>query len=308
VAADELVERPSRLLCICVATHKRPIGLSRLLHALALQRGERVAATRVQIVVVDNDPDGSAAEPCAVCGAASRWPIEYVRELRKGIPFARNTSVRTVRRLGGELIAFIDDDEVPEVNWLEELLAVLNDYGADVVAGPVPPVFEEPVPEWMRRGRFFDSPIRPTGTRLDRAGTGNVLLRTGVFDQVAGMFDETLDGGSDTDFFLRASHAGCSIVWSDSAVAHTVIPKSRARAVWLLRKEYKAGDCWGRFRHDLQPPPTRALLKGIVLLPVSLVRGRHAIVESLQLIALACGYFAAKAGFHFDAYQVTDGR
>lgn len=311
-AEKGLPGRPAHL-CICVATYKRPIGLARLLRGIELLRFERAAEPFLEIIVVDNEAEGSAATTCAELGRTSRWPIVYVHEPRRGIAFARNAAVHTARARGADLIAVIDDDEVPEPAWLDELLAAMAQYQADVVTGPVLPLFEGHVAAWMLEGRFFESPRRPTGTRLDRAWTGNVLLCTRAFDEVGHAFDEDLglSGGEDTDFFLRVSHAGCAIVWVDSAIVHEWNPETRTRTRWLLRRAYKIGAAWGAFRHSLQPSfryAMRGLVKGLLLLPASVLQGRHAVVSSLQLVAVGVGYLVAKAGLRFDAYRQTDGR
>lgn len=300
-------------LCVCVATFRRPVGLTRLLRSLGALRFSLATSPSLEIVVVDNDSEGSAAATCRECGPILRWPIIYLREPRRGIAFARNRAVRAARLRGADLIAFVDDDEVPEPAWLDELLAVLARYQADVVTGPVLPVFEGRVPGWMLQGRFFESPRRKTGTRVDRAATNNVLVRAHVFSQVGGVFDEglALTGGEDTEFFLRVSHAGCQIVWADSAIVNEWTPETRTRTSWLLRRAYKVGTGWGCFKHALQPSgryAMRGLAKGLLLLPLSFARGRHAIVSSLQLVAVGVGFLVAKAGFRFDAYRRTDGR
>lgn len=312
MAAETIAPDHAARLCICIATYKRPIGLARLIRGIGELRFAQTAEPSLEVIVVDNEAEMSAAPVCAELGRTSRWPILYVHEPRRGIAFARNAAVRAARTRGAELVAFIDDDEVPEPTWLDELLVVLAQYKADAVTGPVLPLFEGRVAGWMLKGKFFESPRRQTGTRVDRAATNNVLLRTRVFDEVGRTFDEGLGltGGEDTDFFLHVSHAGCPIIWADRAIVHEWNPETRTRAAWLLRRAYKVGTGWGTFRHNLQPSlryAMRGLAKGLLLLPASVVRGRHAVVSSLELVAVGVGYLVAKAGLRFDAYRQTDG-
>ena len=312
MGAETIAPGRTPRLCICVPTYKRPIGLARLLRSIDQLRFERVGEPAIEVIVVDNDPEASAATTCAELTHTSRWPIVYAPEPRRGIAFARNAAVRTAQSGGAELIAFIDDDEVPEATWLDELLAAMGEYQADFVAGPVLPTFEGHVPGWILKGKFFERPRHPTGTRLEQAATCNVLLRTRVFDELGHGFDEGLGlaGGEDTDFSLRAWHAGCVIVWADAAIAHEWNPVSRARTAWLLRRAYAVGNNWGAFDQRLHPRfrgAMRGLAKGLVSLPASVVRGRHSIVQSLQLVAVGVGYLAARAGFRFPAYRHTDG-
>ena len=48
------------MLAICIATHKRPVGLERLITDLQALTFERCAEPEIEIVVVDNDPACSA--------------------------------------------------------------------------------------------------------------------------------------------------------------------------------------------------------------------------------------------------------
>jgi succinoglycan biosynthesis protein ExoM len=134
-APASIQEMPS--VAICIATHCRPLGLERLIRALAMLELTRCSPSSISIVVADNDPAGSARATCEALRGAIRWPIEYVHEPRRGIPFARNACVDGARRLGAELLAFIDDDEVPDPAWLDQLLLVIHDTGAGICTGPV---------------------------------------------------------------------------------------------------------------------------------------------------------------------------
>src|SRR6478609_6300178 len=99
-------------LVVAICTFRRREGLERTLSALA--RTQRPDVT-VAVLVVDNDPDGSAA-----------WlrdrtdlvpvPLRYAHEPRSGLTYARNRAIDEVR--GATAIVFLDDDEAPSEAWL----------------------------------------------------------------------------------------------------------------------------------------------------------------------------------------------
>ena len=68
-------------IAICALTYKRPEGLRRLLDGLD---GLTFSGPRpeIRIVIVDNDPRGSARAAYEQTAAVLRWPIEYVAERR----------------------------------------------------------------------------------------------------------------------------------------------------------------------------------------------------------------------------------
>src|SRR5262249_45375236 len=155
-------EKPQRV-AVCIASYRRPQGLQALLGALQAQRFEGPRPELV-VVVADNDPAESARP---VCDDARRWlslPLCYVAEPRRGVASARNASLRGAS--GADWIAFVDDDELPEERWLDVLLRVQRETGADVVTGPVLPRFERAPARWIVEGGFLATPRWPTGTPL----------------------------------------------------------------------------------------------------------------------------------------------
>ena len=139
---------------VCVATFRRPEGLRRLLQGLAAQRFEREAAPDVEVLVVDNEAAGRAAAVCDEVRSSFPWQLRGLEEARRGITFARNSGLRSVRP-DADFIAFIDDDEEPDPSWLDALLVAQDRHRADVVTGPVVPRFAADVPRWVTRGAFF---------------------------------------------------------------------------------------------------------------------------------------------------------
>ena len=306
-------------VAICVATHRRPLGLARLIRGLDTLEFTSCAPRSITIIVVDNDPAMSAKEASEALRESSRWPLEYVSEPRRGIPFARNASVNSARRLGAELLAFIDDDEVPEPAWLEQLLLVMHDTGANIVTGPVLPAFEEAVPAWIERGRFFDRERHGTGTFQERAVTGNVLLRTDLLAEMPTPFDERrpLSGGTDTHLFRRLIMEGQRIAWADEAIVHELNPATRLTGRWLVRRSFRVSSNWSSTEMELQPGMrvrgarfAKAMLRiaqGVALFPVGLVAGRHVLVRSGQYVATGAGFIAGMTGHELQEYRVTLG-
>jgi glycosyltransferase involved in cell wall biosynthesis len=314
---QETTVRPVTVV-VCVISHRRPQGLARLLAGLDRQSFTRAPAPEVAVLVVDNDPEGSAASVCAAAGGSLRFPLEYRLEPRRGIPYARNAAVRHVGR-SADFLAFVDDDEVPEPGWLEELLAVQSRHRADVVSGPVLPHFESPPPRWILRGGFFERVRHPTGSALTVARTNNVLIRTSVFEGMEQLFDErlALTGGSDTHFFVRVWRAGYKLIWADEAVIHEWVAPTRVSPAYVLRRGFRLGNTRGICERDLGPSQgeqsvgslraTWWIAKGLCLLPLSILQGPHAVLRSVRGMCAGAGYFAGRVGLRFEEYQRTDG-
>lgn len=303
-------------VAVCVATFRRPVWLRRTLLSLHDLDMEGTDA-EVVVVVVDNDARGSAAEVVRELEARIKWPILYVVEPRPGITYARNAALRAADAV--DLVAFLDDDEEATPRWLRELVFLHRSSGAPVVTGPVVPLFEEEPPSWITRGRFFERPRRPSGTLVEHAGTGNLLLRRTLLSELGEQpFDEAmaLSGGEDTLLTMKLRRAGHAILWCDEAVVQEWVPSSRATASWLIRRAFRGGTAYalsesivhrsGRLRVLRVVKGVARCIQGagrVILGALTLRLDR--IVAGAQTTALGVGMVMGVAGLRYEEYKRT---
>lgn len=226
---------------VCVCTFRRPQQLARLLDALAAQRTQ--GRFTVGLVVVDNDSAATAQPVVQAFAARGALPLRHACETEANIARARN---RACALAEGELVAMIDDDELPEPDWLARLLDTLQAAGADGVLGPVRPRYEVTPPGWIVRGGFCERARHTTGTRLARPRelrTGNLLIRRARLLEEPGPFDPALgrSGGEDTDFFRRRLARGDIYVWCDEAPVWEAVPAERLTRGFFLRRAWLRG-------------------------------------------------------------------
>ncbi|GGO26469.1 glycosyltransferase family 2 protein [Deinococcus humi] len=260
-------------VAICICTYKRYESLRTLLENLTLI--VKPDSYKVSIIVVDNDPSGSASGI-----QADFEEVKYFLETNKGVSSARNRSIEESGKLGADIIAFLDDDEVPSKNWLIDMLDALNNYSADIVAGPV--IAELP-DDLKAFSPFMARKRHPTGTPIKYWGAGNVLLRAKVFHQV-GLFsqDYSETGGEDTQFSARCSKQGLHMVWSDTATVVEPTDATRANPKWLNDRAYANGRIIARVERELNIGDVRRraviallrLLAGVLAWPISLIVDR----------------------------------
>jgi succinoglycan biosynthesis protein ExoM len=236
---------------VCACTYRRPEGLRALLGGLAAQRFEEVARPDYDVVIVDNEGSAEARAICAEVERASGLVVHYFQEHRHGIPYARNACLDQVAP-ETEFFAMIDDDEVPEPDWLEQLLLAQARTRADVVRGAVVPVFPDGAPAWIHDGDFFGWPKQrragvgtalADGAELASASSNNVLVRAAAVRAPGLRFDTTLTftGGTDALFFRQMRLAGCRIVYAAGARVREAVPPQRATLRYLWRVHYKQG-------------------------------------------------------------------
>lgn len=199
---------------------------------------------KIVTIVVDNSPDGDAATRCQ--SARRAWPLHYVHEPRPGISHARNAGLQAVPA-DTDFVAMIDDDEVPAPEWLDRLLNAQIRSGADVVVGPVIPVFAEGTPAWIRTGDIFYKPTNMLELAdLDpdpSAATCNVLVRARLLGVDGLRFDPALglSGGEDKMLFQLMKRRGFRFAWAAAATVNEWIPAERATLAYLWRESFRRG-------------------------------------------------------------------
>jgi len=231
-------------LAVCICTFRRPEGLRCLLKGLDKQIFSAVPTPSICLIVVDNSLEGDASEACQTGEWA--WPLQYLHEPRPGISHARNMTLAAVPA-GTDFIAMIDDDEIPDPDWLDQLLDTQLKSGADIVVGRTTPVFPAKTPNWVSGSGFFPKPQNPDTLReLDSdppAATCNVLVRATLFDDSAASFDTALalSGGEDKLLFQSFKLSGYKFAWAANAHVRESIPAERANFIYMWRESYRRG-------------------------------------------------------------------
>lgn len=210
--------RPTATVAIC--TRDRPQDLARCLAAIA-----RMSDDGQEVLVVDSASHGEDTRRVAEAAGA-----RCVREDRPGLDVARNRALREAKH---PIVAFTDDDAMPDAGWLRALASSFDDPRVLCVTGlTMPAELETEAQEWFERtngfGRGFERRVY-NGVEHDpflvaRIGAGvNMALRRDVVERV-GWFDEALDAGTPTrsggdhDMFTRILAAGYSIKYDPAAL------------------------------------------------------------------------------------------
>jgi GT2 family glycosyltransferase len=263
-------------ITVCICTFQREELLRRLLDKLEGQQTDDLFT--YSVVVADNDSAQSAKQVLERFWSSSGIEIAYCVEPRQNIARARNKAVETAK---GDLIAFIDDDEFPENSWLLNLFKALQEYAVDGVLGPVLPHFDSEPPTWVKKGKFFERPNHATGYKITwpEARSGNVLFKKSILDDFDVPFrPDFATGGEDVDFFRRAMEKGFIFVWCSEAVVHEVVPPSRCRRSYLLKRALLRGSNSAKYPKHRIRNLTRSVIAVpvyVVALPILMMFGQH---------------------------------
>ncbi len=270
-------------VCVCIPTYKRPALLARCIDSLLNQRTDGFSYS---ILVVDNDANLSGWETVRNQQRQSAVELGYKVESVQSISLARN---RAVNGSEGDLVAFIDDDEVADSRWLAELFRAYSEFGVDGVLGPVIPSYEGTPPGWLTRSGLCERTSFPTGTVLGNPKymrTGNVLLSRSVFAGKERLFDPRfgLTGGEDVDFFDRVLRKGSVFVWCQEACVYECVPVVRQQRSYHIRRALIRGVNTARREPWLSVSTLKsigALMVYTVMLPVFLVASHFLFMKFL---------------------------
>ena len=262
---------PALRAVVCVLTFERNDALADLLPQLIAQaeKLDEDATTETSILVVDNNPAGSAATTVATAGPR----VDYVKEGAPGIAAAR---ARAVSESGdADLLIFIDDDERPAAGWLAAMVGTWRDYGYPAgVVGRVIPTYDGTMDPWIEAGGFLARRQHATGTPVPAASSANLLLDLAVLRARELNFDATLGlrGGEDNKLTQTLTRAGERLLWCNEAEVVDVIPAARMDRQWVLRRTFNHGAVTSRIELDFGAA-------------TSLTRVKLAIHGSLRILA-----------------------
>lgn len=243
--------------------------------------------TRVSIVINTYNRAESLADTLASMSALEHYDIEVIvvngpstdhtdevvsrfrSKIKLGYCPTRNLSRSRnigIRLAAGELVAFIDDDAIPDPAWLSELVPLFND---EEVAGVSGPVFDHTGARFQAHyivcDRFGGAQLSfdrdpsdqlniPYGERFcSTLGTNSIFRRSALVE--IGGFDEEYEYFLDeTDVCIRLVDAGWAIRYgAGGRVYHRYLPSDirnarRAIADWYPVLKNKA---YFSFRHGV---------------------------------------------------------
>ena len=260
------VTPPVPVVTVAVLTYQRP---AKLRAGLPLVLDQVLPLDGARVLVIDNDPGGSAEQVVAELGSNR---VHYVLEPRPGVSAARNRALD--ESLGSDLLVFLDDDEQPRPDWLCPLLDTWALTRPAAVMGRVVSLFEHDLDPWVAAGEFFRRPRMPTGTEIPVAATGNLLLDLVQVRALGVRFDASfgLSGGEDSLFTRQIARAGGRMVWCDESVADDFVPAERTTRTWLRARVSSQASIETRVRLRLASGPAERARVRLLAVPHGLAR------------------------------------
>lgn len=242
-------------ISVVVCTFNRCVSLQDTLESL--MRQALPSGLTLEIIVVDNNSTDRTAAVVALAAERSPWPLRYVLETTQGLSVARNTGIAAAH---GNIVAFTDDDVIPEPSWVRALSKAFIEHHGDCVGGKILPLWLQPPPTWLASAgpssHLWDilalldrgSEVRVAGARQWNLLYGaNMAFRKSLFDEV-GTFRTDLgprgadcSRGDDTDMLMRLLRTSKRVVYTPHAVVRHKVPPQRLRLSYLRRWQFGSG-------------------------------------------------------------------
>ena len=289
---------------LCAYTDRRWDDLSAAIMSLSQQP----AATQI-VVAVDHNQ---------ALAARLRGAFPYITVVENtnapGLNHARNAGVAASQ---GAIIAFIDDDALPDADWVERMLRPYQDASVIGVGGSIEPNWPASRPDWFPPEfdwvvgcTYRGMPEQPTAVR-NVIGC-NMSFRREAFDLIGGFHFGRVGAlaigseNDETEFCIRLGNAlpQAKIIYSpDIHVLHRVTPE-RLKLRYFVRRCFSEGISKSKLsRHVGQQKSLasertytmRTLPLGVVSGLSDALRGRvHGLKRAAMIIL---GFGSTVAGF-----------
>lgn len=235
-----MTQTTSASVIVCAYTDRRWAVLQESIQAALAQTP---APLEVLLVVDHNDALKQR------CEAELRGEVRVLaNEDAGGLSGARNTGVR---HANGGIVAFLDDDAVPQEGWMHALLAPYADPKVMGVGGHVAPRWADGRPAWLPSEFWWTvgcsyrglptspGPIRnPIGANMSFHRSAFAVA--GAFTEGIGRLGSTPLGCEETEFSIRLRQdmpQGLIVYAPDARVSHLV---TSDRTRW----RYFVSRCW----------------------------------------------------------------
>ena len=220
-------------ISVIICTYNRAEMLNRAIKSVIDQ--ENSEKFTYEIIIID---DGSTDETKSVVteiSAKTKVPLRYFFNKGSGIAEARNLGIVEA---SGKWIAFTDDDQWVEKDWLHNLFTIVSRNSAYCVGGTIRLDLKReqlcnlgPVCRGLL-GEFIPYKEATICRGKNIPSNGNLLIDRKIFDSVGAYNPALLAGGEDHDFIIRARSAGYDIWTAPGAIVYHSVP------LYRLRRDY----------------------------------------------------------------------
>ncbi|MBD2625837.1 hormogonium polysaccharide biosynthesis glycosyltransferase HpsE [Trichormus variabilis] len=231
-------------LTVAIPTYNGESRLPKVIEHLQRQQG--IENLKWEILVVDNNSTDGTAQ--LVQNYQANWPygvpLRYCFEPEQGLAFARNKAITEAK---GELVGFLDDDNLPHPNWVIEAYKFGKEHPkAGAYASQIHGLFEvnpseeiKPILFYLAINKRGDEPHLYEPRKKGLPPGAGLVVRRHVWKQcvpenlfLVGRVGDSMLAGEDSEAMLYIHQGGWEIWYNPAMFLEHIIP------AWRLEKNY----------------------------------------------------------------------
>ncbi|MDJ0677035.1 MAG: hormogonium polysaccharide biosynthesis glycosyltransferase HpsE [Calothrix sp. MO_167.B42] len=233
-------------LTVAIPTYNGENRLPKVLERIQKQTG--IESVNWEVIVVDNNSQDGTAKLIKEYQTNWQHPytLRYVFEPEQGLAFARQCAIEAAK---GELVAFLDDDNIPAHNWVSEVYKFGQKYPqAGAYASQIHGLFEVEPPEHLKSIIFYlainergNQPLLYEPRKKGFPPGGGLVVRRDVWKQnvpsrlfFSGRKGKSLVSSEDVEALAYIYSGGWEIWYNPNMEIEHIIPSSRLEKKYLM--------------------------------------------------------------------------
>ncbi len=241
-------------ISVLIATRNRANSLRETLDSLFC--ATNLQSPEWEVMVVDNGSSDHTVELCREFHDKFPRHFRFLSEKKPGKSNALNTALAAAT---GDILAFIDDDELCAPDYLQGIRTIFSQYPADGVQGRLLLDCEGGRPQWLDDYFAMMVGLRDCGDKVvELDGTlfgGNMIVRAEAARKIGGFSPQLGPAGigraEDTEFTLRMRQAGYRLIYAPQVLVWHRWPRERLSKSALRKRAFQDG----RYRAYLDTLP-----------------------------------------------------
>ncbi|WP_017651766.1 hormogonium polysaccharide biosynthesis glycosyltransferase HpsE [Fortiea contorta] len=217
-----------------------PVVIERLINQIGVEN------LNWEIIVVDNNSVDNTAK--LIDEYQNNWthsfPLKYIFEAEQGAAFARTRAIVEAR---GQVVGFLDDDNLPAPNWIIEAHKFFAEHPKlGACASQIHGAFEVEPPAKLKPILFYlaitergDKPQIYEPHKKGFPPSAGLVVRRNVWKEhvptrlfLVGRIGSSMLGSEDAESLLYIHRAGWEIWYNPAMIVDHIIPS------WRLEKDY----------------------------------------------------------------------
>ena len=246
-------------ISVAVCTYNRADVLPKCLESLTNQSADK---DMFEVLIIDNNSTDRTKEITSkFCEKHSNF--RYVFEEKQGHSQARN---RAIAEAKGKYLAYIDDDETVNREFVQSILKCFHETDADIVGGPVFTWIDS-----VKKTVFYNAGaynFHPSSERKRMIppgfdfgfGCGHSCFKKSLFDELGGFSENfgivngKLQMGEDSEMGYRLLKAGKVFYYEPKMIVQHQLRTKELEFAGILKRSYNTGKGIGKIiKNDISP-------------------------------------------------------